>query len=586
MRTQNEAVSDLKTRLFLAILVVVGMIVLAGTRESQVRGAAAEASARVTAITQITHDGLRKSNLLADDSQVYVTELPAANRVVAKVTLAGVERSLIPSSFSNWQALDLSPDHAKLLVSATQGSGDSEFWTLPVAGGTPERLGELSGRDAAWSADGTELVFAKGSVLDLANAAGTQARALYTASGSVFAPRFSPDGQQIRFTVSNTEQNTTALWEVSRDGTTPHELLSNWQYKSTACCGSWTADGRYYIFQATQTVPNTSLVVNTLWALPESADGSGAGPIPLTSGPMSFGNPWPARDSKNLWAIGVQPAVDLVKYDARKKKYVPVIAGLSASDLEYSADGKWVAYVAIPEGTLWRARANGKDRLQLTAATDRAALPRWSPDGKQIAYCSMKPGRSWKLALVPADGGESKEMFPESGSQMDANWSADGSRLVFGDFNNRDAAGLSVRILDFKTHKIETVAGSQGLFSPRWSPDGRYIAALSPDNTKLMLFDFESQKWSKWIASAGAVNYPVWSADSQYLYFDDLVNGAEAIRRVKVGGSEAELVFELPGTERYLGQLGAWSGRAADGSWMFVRDRSTQEVYQLSVELP
>jgi len=38
--------------------------------------------------------------------------------------------------------------------------------------------------------------------------------------------------------------------------------------------------------------------------------------------------------------------------------------------------------------------------------------------------------------------------------------------------------------------------------------------------------------------------------------------------------------------ERYPGALGIWSGRAPDGSWMFVRDRSTQEVYQLSLELP
>jgi hypothetical protein len=82
------------------------------------------------------------------------------------------------------------------------------------------------------------------------------------------------------------------------------------------------------------------------------------------------------------------------------------------------------------------------------------------------------------------------------------------------------------------------------------------------------------------------VAYPEWSADSQYLYFDDFVTGAEAIRRVKVGGSAAELVFELGNIERYPGALGIWSGRAADGSWMFVRDRSTQEVYQLSLELP
>jgi Tol biopolymer transport system component len=242
--------------------------------------------------------------------------------------------------------------------------------------------------------------------------------------------------------------------------------------------------------------------------------------------------------------------------------------------------------VAIPDGTLWRSRANGKDRLQLTSASEQAALPVWSPDGTQIAYVSMKPGESWKLFLVSALGGTPQEVLTESGSQIDANWSADGSRLMFGDFNH-DSGGLSIRILDLKTHKIEKVPGSEGLFSPRWSPDGRYVAALSPDNTTLKRFDFQSQKWSDWLSEpAGTVNYPVWSADSKYLYFDDLVNGDESIRKLKVGNSQPEVAFVMGAVDRYLGPLGAWTGRAADGSWMFVRDRSTQEVYQLILELP
>ena len=66
----------------------------------------------------------------------------------------------------------------------------------------------------------------------------------------------------------------------------------------------------------------------------------------------------------------------------------------------------------------------------------------------------------------------------------------------------------------------------------------------------------------------------------------DLVTGEETIRKVKVSESRAERVFKLKGIERYAGPFGIWSGRTPDGSWMFVRDRSTQEVYQLSVELP
>lgn len=580
MSTKYEAETDLKIRLFLAGVVVFAMIVLGGTRQGQ--GAGTGPVPRVTAITQVTHDGYRKTNLLADDSRIYVNESPAADRVIAKVTLPDSERTVVPSPFANLQALALSPDHSKLLISSkSKTSGENEFWTLPVDAGNPERVGDLTGRDAAWSADGKRLSFAKGSKLYLSTAKGAESHAIYNAGGSIFAVRFSPDGQRIRFTVSDTEANTTTLWEVGRDGSHPHALLGDWLLKSSACCGSWTADGSYYIFQATQSVPNTSSVVTSLWALSDS----GVAPVPLTSGPMSFGSASPSRDGKNLWAIGVQPAVDVVKYEARKKKFVPVIPGLSATDLEFSKDGKWVTYVAIPDGSLWRAHADGSKPLQLTSGPERAALPKWSPDGNQIAYVSLKPGESWKLYLVPAEGGTPEPVVQEAGSQIDANWSADGTKLMYGDFAH-DAGGLSIRVLDFKTHQTTKLAGSDGLFSPRWSPDGRYVAALSPDSTKLMLFDFKTEKWTGWISASGAVNYPVWSADSRSLYFDDLIDGAESIRRVKVGGKEAEAVVELGTMDRYMGALGLWSGRAADGSWMFVRDRSTQEVYRLSLELP
>jgi dipeptidyl aminopeptidase/acylaminoacyl peptidase len=301
---------------------------------------------------------------------------------------------------------------------------------------------------------------------------------------------------------------------------------------------------------------------------------------------MSFGSAWPARDNRNIWAIGVRPVAEVVRYDPDKKEFSPVAGGVSATDLDFSADGKWITYVAIPEGTLWRCRADGTERFQLTKAPGRVALPHWSPDGMQIAYVSMQPGQPWKISMIAAGGGTSQEILADTGSQIDVNWSPDGTRIMFGDFAH-DTHGLSIRILDLKTHKTEAVPGSEGLFSPRWSPSGRYIAALSPDNTTVKRFDYKSQKWSDWLTEpAGTVNYPVWSADSQYLYFDDLVNGDESIRRVKVGENNVERVFVLGRIERYLGALGPWSGRAADGSWMFVRDRSTQEVYQLRVALP
>ncbi|HJT69836.1 MAG TPA: hypothetical protein VJ731_06525 [Terriglobales bacterium] len=533
---------------------------------------------KVASVSQITHDGLSKTNLLSDGSNLYVTESPAARHVVAKVSLDTAERSVMSTDLVNVEALDISPDHNRLLIAAMHGGGSqNEFWSLPIANGAPERIGSLAGHDGSWSADGQQFVFGNSSSLDLANADGTSQREIFKANGSVIAPRISPDGKHIRFTVSNAALNSTSLWESGIDGSNPHALLRNWPAASNACCGNWTADGRYYIFQATQNR------LTTLWALSEpDADGL---PVQLTNGPISFGNPSLSHDNNRLWAIGVEPQGEAVSYDQQHKRFMPLLAGISATDLDYSRDGKWVTYVSLPGGELWRCRADGSSQMRLISAPERVALPRWSHDLSQIAFVRMQPGKPWRISVVSVAGGEPQDILPEDQGQIDANWSGDGQRIMFGYVYGSEH--LSIKILDLKTHHVETVPGSEGLFSPRWSPNGRYIAALTPDFTKVMLFDFQTKKWTTWLTEpAGAVSYPVWSADSQSLYFDDLVTDEESIRQVKVGESRTERVFKLEGIERFPGPFGLWAGQKPNGEWMFVRDRSTQEVYQLSLSLP
>jgi Tol biopolymer transport system component len=540
-------------------------------------GAPAKPSVYSTA-NQITHDGLAKTAVLSDGSALYVAELMDGHQVISKIVPETGDRSTLATPFTDVRAMDVSPDHKRLLISPLHaGARSRELWTAPLDRAATTRMGELSADDAAWSPTGEDLVSMKGHEIWISSTQGTNARKLGSVKGRPFSPRFSADGQRIRFSISDVETNTSALWEVGSDGSNLHELLPGWNKAHTLCCGVWSKDWKSYIFQATQSSPTT---FTTLWVLPSQ----GGEPAQLTVGPMSFGSPWPGPESDKIWALGVKPMAEVVKYEAAQNSFASVLSGISATDLDFSPDGTWVSYVAIPDGTLWRSRADGSDRLQLTFAPERAALPKWAPDGKQIAYVSIRAGQPSQIMLVSVHGGGTSPVFAENRGQIDANWSADGQKMVFGYVVG--ATNLSISLLDLKAHKVTTIPGSEGLFSPRLSPDGRYIAALSPDFTKVMLFDFQTRQWSTWLTEpAGAVSYPMWSRDSKSICFDDLVTDEESIRQVKLGHNQTESVFILHGIDRYPGPFGLWAGQSPDGSWMFVRDRSTQEVYSLNIRL-
>ena len=141
-----------------------------------------------------------------------------------------------------------------------------------------------------------------------------------------------------------------------------------------------------------------------------------ADPVLLTAGPINYFSPVPSLDGKKLFVIGDQPRGELIRYDIKTGQFVPYLSGISAQGVSFSSDGKWVAYVAFPEGTLWRMRADGSERLQLTFSPLLAFLPYWSPDGQRIAFMATEPGKSWQVYVVAAVGGIPRMISPEGQS--------------------------------------------------------------------------------------------------------------------------------------------------------------------------
>jgi serine/threonine protein kinase/Tol biopolymer transport system component len=536
---------------------------------------------RVLNTTQLTRDGILKGGMVTDGSRLYINETTDATRIV-QASVAGGETSPLPTPFANVVARDISPDHTQLLVFGFAGTG-SEFpiWTLPLPSGPPRRLANVICHDATWSPDGRHLVFFNASDIFQANADGTDPRKLTTVSGTPYAASFSPDGASIRFSIAKPESNSQSLWEIRSDGRDLHPLLPGRQSPPDECCGVWTSDGRDYLFLSGRNVRAMREPVG-LFRWRSSA------PFQLTTGPLTFSDLAPSPDGKTLFVDAVQARAELVRYDPKSHQFMPLLSGISAGELDFSRDGQWVTYVSYPEHALWRSRVDGSDRLQLTYPPVAANLPRWSSDGTQIAYVDARPGRPWKTFLISAQGGTPQEMLSESHSQVDATWSPDGKKLAFA---RAQATGssepLAIHIVDLATRQTSTLPGSQNLFSPRWSPDGQYLAALPDDSRKLLLFSFKTQKWSDWVNEPGIIGFPNWSHDGRYLYYDNTFSDHPTFRRIKVGQTRSELLADLKDLHRYNSEVaGEWSSVAPDGSGLFARDLGTSEIYALDLDLP
>ena len=567
------------TRRWLWAAVSVALIVLA---IGSFRYFAPVAPPRVISSTQITSDGLAKGSLATDGVRLYFSELSGGHYVVSQVSTGGGETVEIPTPFRNIMVQDISKDHSQLLVAAAEGTHtDAKLWAIPLPSGSPRAIGNFVASSAAWSSDGKQLVYTTGSALYLANADGSDPRPLVTVEGYPRFPRFSPDGQRIRFTLNEQNRFASAIWEVRADGKDLHPLLSGWRNPPAECCGDWSPDGRYYFFLSyTATLGDVYVVQDG----PSLLRRARLAPIQLTAGPLQFYSMTPSTDGTKLFVHVTQRRTQLVRYDGKSKQFVPFLPGISATDLAYSPDGQWIAYVTVPEGSLWRSRVDGSERQQLTYPPTRAIIPVWSPDGTRILYQSFAIGGSWKAQSVPFLGGPSEDAIPDGQSGLDFNWTADGSQMIFSKGPNYSP--VSIFTLDLKTRQCSIFPGSQGLFSPRISPNGLYLAGLSQDSSTLKLYDFATQKWTDWLTEPGNIAYPTWSKDSHYLYFDNFMTDHPTSRRVKLGSTHSEELFSLSELHRFFGtHSGTWGGMAPDNSRLYAQDLSTQEIYSLQLQL-
>lgn len=528
----------------------------------------------VSKYVQLTRDGLPKTLGATDGSRIYLSLLGSGfeEQGIAAISISGGE----PKKLSILPSPDMSPraisrDGSELLVVDGHGTpARGPFWTVPLLGGSPRRLGDTAGQDAAWSPDGKLLAFSSGRDLFISRADGTDSHKILSVAESrlIFNPVWSPDASHLRLNLTNIGAFTSSIWEVGVDGAGLHPILPNWHHPPDECCGSWTADGKYFIF----------LSQNQIWVLPRrpSLFHAEPRPIQLTSSPMALQTPIVSRDGTRIFAIGATTRGELMRYDLNSHQFTPYLLGISAEYLDFSRDGQWVVYVSYPDGIVWRSRLDGSQRLQLSNPPGYAMLPRWSPDGKQIVFSAAIENSPSKLYVVSPDGESPRELLPDDPHpQREPSWSPDGTKIVFAGYSGD--AGSSIRVLDLSTSITSTLPQSKGLFSPRWSPDGRYIAALTSDQRGIQLFDVVSQQWT--LLATGTFGWLNWSHDSRYLMVLD-GSGSGAVLKLDIHDGNSHRLIDLTNfttTGRHGGALAI----TPDDSPLLLRNSGTYDVYAI-----
>src|SRR5215831_9441285 len=88
-------------------------------------------------------------------------------------------------------------------------------------------------------------------------------------------------------------------------------------------------------------------------------------------------------------------------------------------------------------GDLWTADENGANVHRITANAARDVYPRFSPDGKWIAFSSDRAG-NLDVYIVPAAGGQPKQLTFHSADDSVLGWSPDSRNILFSSQRGED----------------------------------------------------------------------------------------------------------------------------------------------------
>jgi len=296
----------------------------------------------------------------------------------------------------------------------------------------------------------------------------------------------------------------------------------------------------------------------------------------LTSGPLDARYPKMSADGKEVFFMGADFRGELSTLDEKSGNLVPYLTGESITQLDFSRDGKWITYVAYPEGTLWRSRPDGSERLQLTRPPILPYNPRFSSDGSRIFFGDI--GGSDKIYGIRSDGGTLAALSPANAKCL-----SPGSHFVDFPFLTEcpsSTGETELHLIDTARHASRVIPGSERLQNAMLSSDAQAIAGVDLRSSRLRVFDIKSETWTEIpIPTGDNPGALVWSPKRDSVY----VRQGETILRCWIGTRRTELVARLPKSPTHL-WWGDWFGVSPDGKLIITRQTGAGDIYAFELQ--
>jgi dipeptidyl aminopeptidase/acylaminoacyl peptidase len=244
---------------------------------------------------------------------------------------------------------------------------------------------------------------------------------------------------------------------------------------------------------------------------------------------------------------------------------------------------------------LWVIPVSGGEARRLTQADYNPADPAWSPDGAQIAFTGRTPqpekpasdvkvitrmkhkfdgegfwdNRYKHIFVMPAGGGEPRQVTTGDFDHREPAWSPDGRRLAVVANRAEDADYTNVAdvwMLTLESGEMTRLtAGAGPVLVPSWSRDGRMIAYLGHDNacmaassTRLWVVPADGSAPPRCLTSHydrslahhiisdmrahPSGGRPVWSSDSRFVFVMVADGGTTQLAAVEVGSGAVHLL--------------------------------------------